>query len=234
MIAFDIEIADEFTLAPGEDLDAHGPFHISVAAVYDASNGRSRVWHSSSPAGEPTGHLTPEGAREVLRFLRDRQREGLRIMAWNGLSFDLKWLGHAAEDMALAAEVARDLIDPMFHFFCLKGFPVGLQAVADGMRLGAQKLMDAKDAPREWRLGNHQRVIDYVIEDCRITTVVGQAIESKRHIRWRTSRGSVSDVSIPKLLTVAEAMKLPEADTSWMDKPIPRQRFVGWMTECRR
>ncbi len=233
MIGFDIEIADVFELAQGEDLDARGPFRISVAAIFDATTGRSRVWHATNAAGGPAGELDPALAREVLRFLRRCQLDGKRIVAWNGLSFDLKWMGHAANDLPLAAEVARELIDPMFQFFCLKGFPVGLQAVADGMAVGAKKLMDGKDAPLEWQRGNTQKVLDYVVEDCRITTVVAQAIEGKRHIRWRTSRGSLSDVRIPRLVPVAEAMELPDPDTSWMDRPIPRSRFVGWLDGAR-
>ncbi len=229
MIAFDIEIADEFELAPGEDLDARGPFRISVAAVHDDATGHSRVWHATDGRGGPTGHLDAGLARDVLGYLREQQRAGTRVVAWNGLSFDLKWLGHAAGDRRLAAEVASELVDPMFQFFCLKGFPVGLQAVAEGMGLAVRKLMDGKDAPRAWRMGEHQRVLDYVVEDCRITTLVVQAIERKRHIRWRTSRGSLSDVAIRQLLPVREVLKLPEPDTSWMDKPIPRSRFAGWL-----
>lgn len=232
MIGFDIEIADVFELGPGEDLDARGPFRISVAAVFDADSGRSRVWHSVAADGTPTGSLDSALAREVLLFLRRQQKDGRRIVAWNGLSFDLKWMGHAAGDLGLAAEVARELLDPMFHFFCLKGFPVGLQAVADGMGVGATKLMDGKDAPIEWQRGNSGKVLEYVVEDCRITTLVARAIETKRHIRWRTSRGSLSDIRIPAILPVAEAMRCPEPDTAWMERPIPRERFMGWLTEA--
>lgn len=229
MIGFDIEIADVFDLAPDEDLDSRGPFRIAVAAIHDASDGSSRVWHAVTPSGAPGGELSPTMAREVLEHLRSVQRAGRRVVAWNGLSFDLKWMGHAAGDRALAAEVAEGLVDPMFHVFCLKGYPISLQAAADGMAIGAKKLMDGKDAPLEWQRGNCQRVLDYVVEDCRITTAVARAIEDKRCVRWRTRRGTMSDVPIPKLLTVAEARQLPDPDTSWMSNPIPRARFVGWL-----
>ncbi len=233
MIAFDIEIADVFELGPDEDLDARGPFRISVAATFDSSTGASRVWHAVTPGGAPGGELSAAMARDVLEHLRTSQRAGQRIVAWNGLSFDLKWMGHAARDLALASEVAEGLVDPMFQVFCLKGYPIGLAAVAEGMGIGVTKLMDGKDAPIEWQRGNCQRVLEYVVEDCRITTLVASAIESKRSVRWRTRKGSMSDLPIPKLLTVAEARELPDPDTSWMDKPMPREKFTRWLKPGR-
>jgi hypothetical protein len=229
MIAFDIEIRDEFELRPGEDLDARGPFRISVAAIHDAESGRTRVWHDRDASGEPAGHLDPALARAVLEQLRAWQLQGKRIVAWNGLSFDLRWMGEAANDLRLAREVALDLIDPMFQFYCLKGFPVGLQAVATGLDLPVRKLMDGKDAPAAWNRGERRRVIEYVEEDCRITTLVCSTIEKRRAIIWRTSKGSLSEQRMPKLLPVSACLELPEPDTSWMNAPIPRSKFAGWL-----
>ena len=229
LIDFDIEIANIFDLQPGEDLDAYGPFNISVAAAFDSGTNAHRVWHARDAIGQPTGTLDQALAIDMLTYLRDQQRAGKRLVAWNGLSFDLRWLGHAAGGPRIAAEIAQDLFDPMFHFFSLQGYPVSLQAVADGMGLKLTKLINGADAPKEWQSGNRQRVIDYVIEDCRITVRVAEAIESKRHIRWRTRKGTVSDVSLAKLPAVRDAMKLPEPDQSWMDKPMRRTRFYEWM-----
>ena len=94
-------------------------------------------------------------ARDVLIFLRAQQRAGSRVFAWNGLSFDLRWLGVAADDVPLAAEVALDLYDPMFQFFVQRGFLVALAKVADGLGIAETKLMDGADAPVEWARGNH-------------------------------------------------------------------------------
>jgi len=229
MIGFDIEICDEFDLQRGEDLDEKGPFRISVAAIHDSETGRTRVWHDVDASGAPAAHLDRALARSVLEQLREWQRGGKRIVAWNGLSFDIRWMGEAAGDLALAREIARSLVDPMFQFFCLRGFPVGLQAVATGLGLPLKKLMDGKDAPAEWNRGSRARVIEYVQEDCRITSLVCKAIEERRTIIWRTSKGSLSEQRMPKLLSVEQCLALPEPDTSWMDAPIPRAKFAGWL-----
>ena len=86
-------------------------------------------------------------AHTFLRRFAQEQKRGAMVSAWNGLSFDLRWLGAAANDVALAREVALELYDPMFQFFILRGFPIGLAAVADGLGIVETKLMHGADAP---------------------------------------------------------------------------------------
>lgn len=227
-LAFDIELADVFELAPGEDLDARGPFKIACAAAVD-ERGTTRHWHAKGPDGEPAGHLDPALARDLLLHLRAAQRSGAMVTAWNGLSFDLKWLGHAADDLALAREVALDLFDPMFQFFVVKGFPVALAAVAEGMGIAEKKLMRGEDAPREWAAGNRRAVLDYVAGDCRLTDAVVARILGAGEVRWRTRKGTISREPLRRLLPVRELLSAPEPDVSWMSEPIPRRKFTGWL-----
>ncbi len=42
------------------------------------------------------------------------------------------------------------LYDPMFQFYKLKGFPVGLAAVGKGLGVKMVKLMDGAHAPQAW------------------------------------------------------------------------------------
>ena len=49
--------------------------------------------------------LTQRRAHELLEYLDEMQQQKFMVCAWNGLSFDLKSLGHQAGDMALAARV---------------------------------------------------------------------------------------------------------------------------------
>jgi hypothetical protein len=226
--AFDIEIADIVELAPGEDLDRHGPFRIACAADCDRQ-GEVRHWYSRDADGGPADAMSPEAALECLRWLREQQLSGARLCAWNGLSFDLRWLGEAALDLPLAAEVALDLVDPMFQFFVQRGFPVGLAAVAEGLGVEETKLMSGADAPVEWARGDRQRVLDYVAGDCRITSLVVDRIAATRAIRWRTRRGTISSEPMPELRPVRELLDVPEPDTSWMDAPIPRAKFLHWI-----
>jgi hypothetical protein len=228
LISVDIETSNVFDLKPGEDLEKYAPFHVAVAATATAS-GEPRVWVSLDPSGKPCTNMTRETARELLNYLRDLQRQGQRLCAWNGASFDLRWIGFAADDVRTAREVALDLYDPMLQFFNRTGFPVGLDAVAQGMEPQLRKLLKSEDAPRLWSQGQYDRVIEYVCSDARITLNLVERIEQTRSISWVTRRGSVRSEPMPRLLTVRQVLAEPEPDQSWMDSPIPRAKFVAWI-----
>ncbi|MFB3778470.1 MAG: hypothetical protein ACE141_12710 [Bryobacteraceae bacterium] len=228
-VSFDIEIADVFELKPGEDLLDHAPFHISVAATV-SSDGQSRLWYSSGAGGRPASQMDESTARGLLDYLNGLQREGVKLFAWNGLSFDLRWIGHNAGDMETAGRVALALYDPMFQFFNQRGFPVGLAAVGDAMGVGQTKLMESVDAPREWRKGNYQKVIDYVIGDCQITNQIVAAIATRGSVLWRTKGGMISSEPMPRFKTVAELLRDPEPDQSWMKGGgLRRRKFIEWL-----
>ena len=227
LLSFDIEISDIFELAPHEDLEKYAPFHISVAATA-IQGGEERHWYSQDPSGRPALNLARERAHQLLEYLDERQRAGDRVCAWNGLSFDLKWIGHQAGDMALAARVALGSNDPMFQFFNVAGFPVKLAKVAAAMGIEQVKLMDGADAPKEWRAGRFDRVMEYVLGDCQMTNQIVLAIRKAGEVRWVTGKGTVSAKPMPRLKTVAEVLRDPEPDQSWMDTPIPRSRFHAW------
>jgi hypothetical protein len=228
-LSFDIEIADEFELKPGEDLLDHAPFHIAVAATVEGE-GQVRLWYSEEADGKPSVQMGQSKARELLAFLLEGQEAGWQLFAWNGLSFDLRWIGYNAGDMETAARVALGLYDPMFQFFNQRGFPVGLAAVGAAMGVRQTKLMDAADAPREWRRGNYKRVMDYVTGDCQITNQVVQAIAQRGSLMWRTKSGSLSSEPMPRFKTVAEVLRDPEPDQSWMKGGgMKRRHFTEWL-----
>ena len=228
ILTFDIEISNVFELRPGEDLERYAPFDISVAAT-KVVGGEERLWLTKDADGKPTLNLARSQAGELLAYLDAMQRQGHSLVAWNGLSFDLRWIGHAAGDMETARRVARKLYDPMFQFFKLKGFPVGLAKVGEGMGLRATKLMDGADAPKQWRAGNHKAVCDYVMGDVRMTADVVDAIARARRISWITMRGTPSSVPIAALRTVEDCMRDPMPDQSWMSEPLREEKFTGWL-----
>jgi hypothetical protein len=228
ILTFDIEITNEFDLLSGEDLEDYGPFDISVAATH-IPGGEELLWMSRTPTGTPAASMATADARALLHYLKAKQDDGHDLVAWNGLSFDLRWIGHVANDLATARQVARRLYDPMYQFFKLKGYPVGLAKVAEGMGVPARKLMNGADAPKHWRAGNHQLVCDYVVGDVRLTASVTQAILQAKRIQWITMRGSRSSVPLPHLLPVEHCMRLPMPDQSWMDDPIEDDKFLHWL-----
>lgn len=230
ILSFDIEISDVFEMAKHEDMEIYAPFHISVAATA-IHGGEERLWYSKDEDGQPLLNLSQQGAHEMLEYLEQMQDEGYMVCAWNGLSFDLKWIGYQANDMALAAKIALRSYDPMFQFFNQKGFPVGLARVAAGMGIGQEKLMDGADAPKEWRAGNYERVMRYVVGDCQMTNLIVRAIQDDKKVRWLTSKQEVRSEPMERLKPVSEVVSDPGPDQSWMDTPLPKTKFTKWVTD---
>jgi hypothetical protein len=228
ILGFDIETSNVFDLLPGEDIDNHAPFDVAVAAT-QIHGGENRLWFSRDADGRPCVNLDRRHAQELLEYLEQMQRAGYAICAWKGLGFDLQWIARAANNVATASRVARGMYDPMYQFFKLKGFPIGLDAVAGGMRIGMNKTMDAADAPREWRTGNHRRVCDYVLGDARMTNEIVSAIIRRHEITWITQRGKRSTVPVPRMRTVEDCMRDPMPDQSWMSSPVPQEKFTHWL-----
>lgn len=229
LLAFDIEISNVFDLRPGEDIGKYAPFDIAVAAT-EIAGGEQRLWLSRGPDGKPLVNLQRPQARELLEYLEKKQRAGYRICAWNGLSFDMQWIARAADDVSTASRIALAMFDPMFQFFKLKGFPVGLTAVAAGLAIAAKKSMPADEAPREWRAGNHKKVCDYVLGDVRMTNEIVSAIARSGKIAWVTKKGKRSTVPMPRLRSVEECLRDPMPDQSWMNSPIPQDKFTHWLS----
>ncbi len=73
---------------------------------------------------------------------------GTWSVAWNGLSFDLKWIGYQANDMTFAAQIALKSYDPMFQFSNQAGFLISLANVTEAMGITQQELIDSADAPK--------------------------------------------------------------------------------------
>jgi len=229
LLSVDIEISDVFELARHEDIEKYAPFHISVAATV-VHAGAETLWFSPKETGsaKPALDMTREKAEELLQYLADMQNGGFRICAWNGLGFDLKWIGHVAQDMKLAARIALKSYDPMFQFFNRTGYPVGLAAVAKAMGIEQVKSMAGADAPKQWQAGNYQAVMDYVLGDCQLTNLIVLAIEQCRQVKWVATKGHTRAVPMPKLKTVEEVLKDPEPDQSWMTTPLRRSKFCDW------
>jgi hypothetical protein len=231
LISFDVEISDVFELGPYEDMEKYAPFHISVAAT-SVYGGEEKVWYSKDEEGRPALNLTPQRAHELLLYLHEMQQKGFKVCAWNGLSFDLKWIGYQANDMVLAGRIALKSYDPMFQFFNLAGFPVSLAKVAQAMGIAQEKLMDSAEAPKAWRAGSFQKVMAYCLGDCQMTNLIIRAIQDARQIQWVTARGYVSAKPMARLKTVAEVIRDPGPDQSWMDNPLPKSKFYEWLQDA--
>lgn len=238
-LAFDIETAKVLP-EDVEDIKAHRPLGITCAAAWGSDWQRPQLWYGIQ--GNITNAMAPQMDRnEIERMIGDLLYwcgigGDYTLVSWNGLGFDLDIM---AEESGLQYEcqtLARSHIDMMFHIYRLRGYPVSLAAVGEGMNIAQQKSTEisGKSAPELWRDGAHQAVLDYCAQDVRATLEIAETCERMQEIRWWSKRGNQQWINLPDgWLTVREAMKLPDPDQSWMETPIPITQFTGWLGEVK-
>ena len=228
-VAFDLEIA---RIIPDgvDDWDPYRPFGITCAATM-GKDGVPRLWHGSTPEGGLADRMSAEEVCELVKFLADQVEAGKTILTWNGAGFDFSVLAEESGMHEDCRRLASRHVDMMFHFFCLKGFAIGLDKAAKGMALkGKMPGIDGALAPRLWQEGKRQEVLQYVAQDVISTMGVCKAVESKKMLQWTTSKGTSQILPFTKgWLLVEEAACLPAPDTTWMRNPWPRSKFTGWM-----
>jgi hypothetical protein len=229
-LAFDIETAKE---VPGDDFNwkPHRPIGICCAAALPADAQQPIVWHGQTPDGEPSPRLSQSQARHIVDDLVRQVADGYTLLTWNGLGFDLDVLAEEADSYQECRALAMNHVDMMFHVFCDRGFPVAINNAAQALGIpGKPPGMSGVLAPKLWAERRFQSVIDYVSQDVRMASQVAIACEDRRRFDWITRRGTTSSMKLPRgWLTVQEALRLPEPDTSWMNNAIPRGEFTQWL-----
>jgi len=227
LLAFDIEI---FKMTSGDNWRADRPFGVSCAATLTQDQEAAQLWHGADKS-QP---MTPAECQALFQYLSEMQAHGYQIVTWNGLSFDFDVLAEEADapDKSGYCKMALDHYDIMFQFLCVKGYPVGLNAVAQGMKLGGKTGgMDGADAPKLWQAGEYDTVLAYVAGDVALTLQIAQAVQKSGRIHWITQKGKRSSADIGQLCSARDALALELPDTSWMKKPLPRQQFYHWIDE---
>jgi len=229
-LAFDIETAKD---VPGDDFNwkPHRPLGISCAATLASDAGKARLWFGGAAQSSPALKMSREENAELVRYLCDRVVDGYTIVTWNGLAFDFDILAEESGLSAKCKKLALEQVDMMFHVFCVKGFPVGLDNAARGSGVkGKPAGMSGIEAPQLWQRGEHQAVLDYVGQDVRTTLELALLSEQQKALRWITQKGTRSECPLGSgWLAVEQAMRLPKPDTSWMTKPMLRSHFTAWL-----
>lgn len=226
---FDIETAKILPDNFG-DLHDHRPLGISCAALWCEDKDSAEVFYSKNPNGDVSNKMSVEDLSNFVDVLLDKTKQGYDIVTHNGLGFDFDILAEESERHEDCQQLALNHIDMMFHFFCGKGFVIGLNAAAKSIGISKPADVDGSVAPQLWRQGDYQTVLDYVSQDCRLTLDVAMTSEKNKKITWITRKGSTAYFSIPDgWLNVKEAMELPLPDTSWMDNAWERSKFTGWL-----
>jgi hypothetical protein len=230
-LAFDIETAKD---VPGEDFDwrSHRPLGIACAATLTGDDRALRLWHGKSAGGTPAAKMRREDVCELMDYLAASIKAGYTVVSWNGLGFDFDVLAEECGDPQRCEAIALDHVDMMFHAHCCLGYPIGLDRTARAMGLpGKPQGMSGAKAPAMWAAGKYDEVLKYVTQDVETALAIAHAVDKRRRLDWITRNGSIKNLPLANgWLTVRAAYQLPLPDTSWMDSPIDRREFMGWLT----
>jgi hypothetical protein len=229
-LAFDIETAKE---VPGDDFNwrPHRPLGISCAATLASDEDKPLLWYGKTQEGAPDKRMSQEDAQGLVQYLSDRAARGFKILTWNGLGFDFEVLAEESGMVAHCGECALGHVDMMFHVVCSLGYPVALNKAAQGVGMpGKPPGMSGEKAPQLWAQGHFEEVLEYVSQDVRIAMQIAQTCEQRRKFEWITRKGTKTSMPLTNgWLTVREALRLPEPDTSWMSTPLSRRDFTAWL-----
>lgn len=228
LLAFDLETAK--VTPPDADPQDCRPLGIccwAIASQDEDGSIRTNTGHS--------GLIHPPMSREECQWLVDRlifmvDNRGYTLLTHNGVGFDLDILAEESGYHVKCQSLAVRSVDTCLLVHCIKGFPVGLDAVAKGLGLaGKLEGVSGAKAPELWQQGEYDTVLQYVAQDVRSTLEVALEIERQKAVRWISKAGRRNGFGVRRLLTVQECLALPLPDTSWMSDPMPRSRFTGWM-----
>jgi hypothetical protein len=234
VIAFDLEIVK--SIPDGVEWKDIRPLGISCAAGLLDNEPLSRLWfHKDEQTEEPlSGGMSQQYLKYLVQDLMFWVNDGgYTIVTWNGLGFDFDVLAEESGMHDECKELALNHIDMMFHFLCVKGFPVGLDAVAKGLSLGGKKAgMTGADAPQLWaseNLSDRLKVLRYVHQDSLSTLEIYEKATQLGAVNWITKKGKYSHMPLFRdFKTVKECLEFPLPDTSWMDNPLTREEFYAW------
>ena len=139
--------------------------------------------------------------------------QGYTILTWNGVGFDFNILGEESGLTSQCRKLAATHVDILFHVLCKLGHLVSLEKAAEGMHVPVKKAgVTGVLAPSLWAEGRHQEVIDYCVQDVRLTLSVARASERACQFSWMTLRGALRSFPLGSgWLTVAEAEQPPPA-----------------------
>lgn len=237
LIALDLETSE--LIADMSRWQDYRPLDISCAATVD-TNGREEVWHGPEQEdGTLAQAMDSKQVGKLVHRLWSAASEGYLVITWNGLAFDFCALADNAPNAKArrACEVLalRQHIDIAFAMLCSRGYMIGLEAAARGLRVpGKIEGMSGKLAVEAWAQGREgqERVLAYVRQDAQATLDIYQAIMHLGYLPWTSRSGRRQSWSPERtqnrLYTVQEATELPEPDTSWMGQPRTRQDCYTW------
>jgi hypothetical protein len=233
-LAFDLEVCS--WPEEGSDWKSVRPLGISCVGFMGTGFTEPIIHYAGMMTKTPEPRaMTVEELQNTVQLLTEYPQNGYQIVSWNGLQFDWNVLVEEAQ-WEPGKKLVYDHIDPLFQIFCTFGWPVGLQAVSEGLGLPG-KMKDGvsgADAPRMWMDGTDDArwvVLKYVGKDAIATLDIMEVGTRTHSLRWLSKKGKPYTMNFTSPKTVRECLALPEKDNSWMDNPIYRKDFYSWTQE---
>ena len=232
-VAFDLEIYKEMDPANPVYID-QGISCAAIAWRNDDNEICTNVWQS--PVDRPMSS-SEVGA---MLIILEGMAMSTPIVTWNGCSFDFRVLAIESQSLERCRRLATKSIDPMFELFCRVGYPLALNSACVGMGLPGKvhevilksgdtlTKMEGSQAPALYRASETEAVITYLQGDVVALLELTEMLYKTHCLQWTSKNGRPMFQSM-ELLTVEQCLKLKEPDTSWMDKPITRDQFAGWL-----
>ncbi len=233
LAAFDLEIARE--------IPDHGPWKsaaplgITCAALALSDQAEPRFFQ-----GAP--QMTRAACVALVRELENLVRSGYVLVTWNGTAFDFPVLALESELPVECAELALAHVDLMVIVTFKRGHYLGLQKALDGAGIAGKRQqvqlkdgtqldgMSGKLAPQLWARGEHDAVLAYLRADVVQLLKLAESVRESGAIRWKSSKGNLHILPVPRLWTVRECFAFDLPDTAWMSvEPPQRAQFVEWM-----
>ena len=235
ILAFDLEIVKGIPEGC-KDWKEIRPLGISCAALLSNSHPLSDIWYSDMFAGEPKSRaMDKEELSNMIYFLQNSVKRGYTILTWNGLQFDFDVLAEESGMHEECKELALNHIDMMFHFFCVKGYMLGLDTAAKGLGLGGKMAgMKGDLAPILWaslNLKDRLKVLRYVHQDAVTTLEVYEQSIEKNAVHWTSRAGKPNTMWLRRggWMTVNECLELSLPNQSWMTDPMSKEDFMRWI-----
>jgi hypothetical protein len=229
-LAFDIETARVLPESVTDLMD-YRPLGIACAAAALSDREEPVVWHGHDGSG-PSAQMSREEVCSLVEDLAAWAGDGYTLVSWNGLGFDFNVLAEESGQPEECARLALDHLDMMFHVVCRLGYPIALGKAAEGLGLpGKHAGLNGYDAPLLWAQGRCREVLDYNVQDARLSLSIAREVERRRELLWITRRGTTGRMPLERgWCTVRRALEMPLPDTSWMSNPCSREEFTAWLT----
>lgn len=221
--AFDLEIAK---LIPQNCTDWFSLGSLGITCLGIALSDSDEVIMFS---GVP--QIDKETCIEIVDKLEALANDGYMIVGFNSAGFDFRVLAFESELHSRCVALAMNHVDIFFAIFCIKGYCKGLDKISKAHGLtGKQEGVNGAMAPQMWLDGRYHEVLDYCAADVEMTLELARQADAMGFVHWTANDGSLDRTLFPNgLLTVAEALEVPEPNNAWMKDPWNRSKFTGWM-----